>query len=99
MSLLRGDGIARDPSESAVWFERAALQGLINAQFSLAVQYLKGEGVERDPVRGFAWLEIAAARGFDPALRARNSIRGKLSAQDLSAANELVKELTTELPQ
>jgi hypothetical protein len=98
MSLLRGDGIDRDPSESAVWFERAALQGQVNAQFSLAVQYLKGEGVERDLVRGYAWLEIAAARGFNPALRARGSVRDKLSAQDLSAANELAKELAAELP-
>ncbi len=97
MSLLNGDGTARDPKESVAWFERAALQGQVNAQFTLAVMYLRGTGVDRDAVRGFAWLDIAATRGFEPAVRARETVLEQIPAGTLAQARKLAHELATEL--
>jgi TPR repeat protein len=98
MSLMRGDGVTRNTSEAAEWFERAALQGQVNAQLSLGAAYINGEGVTKDPARGFAWLEVSAARGFVPAKRLRDQVRPQLSLQQRSRARDLVEEFSAKLP-
>ncbi|MDP7619291.1 MAG: sel1 repeat family protein, partial [Dehalococcoidia bacterium] len=77
--------------------ERAARQGLPNAQFSLAVGYLRGDGVRLDPVRGYAWLVLCADQGFAQAIRARPEVKAKLTADQLADAGRLARKLSAEM--
>ena len=44
-----GYGIPKDDSKAVVWYEKSATQGLVDAQFNLAVMYASGRGVPKTP--------------------------------------------------
>ncbi len=48
MRFAEGDGVAQNFTEAAQWFERAAKQGLVPAQFRLGGLYEKGLGVKKN---------------------------------------------------
>ncbi len=50
-AYLAGNGVAKDPSQAAMWMGKAADQGLAEAQDALGIMYLSGNGVEKDPAR------------------------------------------------
>ena len=75
---------------AAQWFEEAAKRGLPDSQFNLAVLYENGLGVKRDPSRAFMWLSIAARNGDADAVRRMDILRGKLTADEIAAANKMI---------
>ena len=87
---LAGNGVARDPSEAARLYRLAAEQGDSNGQLNLGRLYLNGVGVERDMVAAYAWLSLAARQGRRWAEEQRLMIEASLSAEERSAANELI---------
>ncbi len=58
------EGVDQDPTEARAWFERAAAQGLADAQFNLALIYANGDGVPADPRQAAHWCRLAAEQGF-----------------------------------
>lgn len=50
-------------AEAAVWYERAAMQGLAEAQNNLGVMLKDGQGVERDEAKAVGWFRRAARQG------------------------------------
>lgn len=58
-----GDGVAQDATQAAVWFQKAASQGLVSAETSLATAYYLGTGVAQDYAQALHWFEQAAAGG------------------------------------
>lgn len=54
---------AIDPAEAHRWFLRAAKQGHVQAELSLANQFLDGRGTPRDNRQAFAWYKQAADAG------------------------------------
>ena len=58
-------GVAKNASESAMWFRKAAEQGNGFGMFGLSVAYREGRGVEKDQRENMKWLNKAAERG-DP---------------------------------
>lgn len=58
------EGVDKDPAEARTWFERAAAQGLADAQFNLALIYANGDGVPADPRQAAHWCRLAAEQGF-----------------------------------
>ncbi|WP_052699420.1 tetratricopeptide repeat protein [Hyphomicrobium sp. 99] len=79
-----------DYMTAARWFEEAAQRGLSDSQFNLAVLYENGLGVKRDMSRAFMWLSIAARGGDADAVRRRDILRGKLTADEVTAANKMI---------
>ncbi|MBP9914005.1 MAG: lipase maturation factor family protein, partial [Opitutaceae bacterium] len=82
------EGVDQDPVEARHWFERAAAQGLADAQFNLALIYAKGDGVPADPRQAAHWCRLAAEQGL-PAAADRLGvmyIKGEGVAQDEVAA-------------
>ncbi len=65
-----GFGVPQDHALAAQWFERAALQGLTDAQFNLAIMYQQGLGVTQNAAQARAWFELAAAQGHEQAAAA-----------------------------
>lgn len=60
--LSFGEGVEQDPAAAAVWYERAAAGGNVDAMVNLAALYRGGRGVPRDPANAAAWLERALPR-------------------------------------
>lgn len=52
-----------DPHKAREWYEKAALQGHLVAQLSLAAIYEQGDNVERDLEKASMWYEKAAIQG------------------------------------
>lgn len=75
---------------AAQWFEEAAKRGLPDSQFNLAVLYENGLGVTRDMEKAFMWISLAAQGGDAEAIRRRDAVRGKLTAQELADANKMI---------
>ncbi len=61
------NGVDVDFGKAFSWFERAAKQDHIEAQFNLALMYINGEGVRQDEQKGVEWLRKAAVNGSEDA--------------------------------
>lgn len=100
MGLLHesGRGASADPHAAAVWYERAARQGLAAAQYNLAALHLAGRGVAEDAARALYWLEVAALRGEGPvrarAAEAAGRLVPLLSAESAAAMREAARAFT-----
>ena len=60
----RGEGIASDLAEAALWYRRAADQKHPRAQWSMGRLYDHGYGVAVDPALAAGWYTKAAEQGF-----------------------------------
>jgi TPR repeat protein len=58
---------AQKYERAALWWEKAALQGDLEAQYNLANACLKGQGVATDAARGWELMRAAAEAGLAPA--------------------------------
>ena len=63
-----GQGVKKDPVESARWLRLAAVQGLPEAQFALGMKYDVGIGVPWSPAEAHWWVRQAANLGYFDAL-------------------------------
>ena len=68
LGLLHTNGAESDvvevnPHKAREWYEKAALQGHLVAQLSLAAIYEQGDNVERDLEKASMWYEKAASQG------------------------------------
>ncbi len=57
-------GVEQDRRKAAEWFQKAAAQGVAEAQFNLGTMYEMGVGVKKDEKKALEWLEKAATQGF-----------------------------------
>lgn len=70
-----GKGVKRDIVKAVKYYEVAASQKFVAAQYSLADCYLKGDGVKKDKILAMAWF-LCALNGGDA--RANNMVSGLL---------------------
>ena len=89
-----GRGVRLSASEAAKWWKLSARRGYATSQARLALLYSKGDGVPRDEARAYAWMNLAAAHLLPSAVKdiavvLRDNWGGKLSANQLSRAQEL----------
>lgn len=54
----------RDLAKAKEWFEIAASNGNVVAQYNLAVFYHKGIGVTKDDKQALYWMELSAKNGY-----------------------------------
>ncbi|TNG02460.1 MAG: sel1 repeat family protein, partial [Gammaproteobacteria bacterium] len=59
-----GLGTARNPAESARWYQVAADQGSPEAQHDLGIKYFTGNGVKKDQDKAFSLWKKAAEKGL-----------------------------------
>lgn len=62
-----GEGVRADKAKAIQLYQKAAEQGLAQAQFNLGVCYYNGEGVARDRTAAKRWLQRAADQGYEKA--------------------------------
>ena len=63
----QGRGVQQDDREAAKWFQIAAEQGYIRAQFNLGNMFADGRGVTQDSPEAIKWLRLAARGGYTEA--------------------------------
>ena len=68
MRFAEGHGVPANNAEAALWFERAAKQGLVPAQFRLGGLYEKGLGVKKSLVTARDLYLAAANKGNGKAM-------------------------------
>ena len=61
--FAEGKGVARDLSQAALWYQRAADAGLAPAEYRLGSLYERGQGVAKDQARAVALYQRAAKQG------------------------------------
>jgi TPR repeat protein len=86
--LYSGQGCPVDKAEAAIWFRKAADQGIAEAQYSLGLLYERGDGVEQNNTRAAHWYLLAATQGHALAQNALAELyhEGRGVAQDYAAA-------------
>ena len=60
---LDGEGMERDATKAAYWYQEAATLGLAPAQYRVATLYEHGKGVPKDVATALIWYDRAAAGG------------------------------------
>jgi localization factor PodJL len=81
-----------DYEGAARWFKAAADHGLADSQYNLAVLYENGLGVSKDMQQAYKWLLVAAKSGDKDAAGRRDTLKPKLSAADIIAAETQAAE-------
>ncbi len=69
-------------------FNKAALQGISEAQYNLGTIYEKGEGVDVNFIEAHKWYNIAASNGNEDAARERNTIANHMPLKNIKDAQE-----------
>lgn len=64
---LVGNGVPRDPAQSAYWYGKAADQGDPYAQNQMGYFYISGTGVQRNPATAVKWFSRAMTGGSESA--------------------------------
>ena len=97
--LLGRDGVEKDEKLAAEWMEKAANQGLVDAQVVMGALYDKGMGVTGDRDKATQWYEKAAAKGHGTSLAilgkndaAQGSVQFNYQAMRLSASRSIPAE-------
>ena len=94
----RGEGVPRDLTAAARWFECAARGGHHHAQFIFGHMHARGEGVARDRARAHLWFTVAAANGWWKAREARERLVVEMTPAEVAAAGRLYRELQGPAP-
>lgn len=97
--LLGREGVEKDEKQAALWMEKAANQGLVDAQVVMGAMYDRGLGVIADRDKATQWYEKAAAKGHGTSLAilgrndaAQGSVQFNYQAMRLSAAKSIPGE-------
>jgi len=64
MLFEAGQGVLLDETMARTWFEKAAAQGMADAQYSLALMLASGRGGAKDKPGSVKWLQKAAAQNL-----------------------------------
>ena len=97
--LLGREGVEKDEVQAAVWMEKAANHGLVEAEVAIAAMYDRGMGVTADRDKATAWYQKAAAQGHGTSLAilgkneaAKGSVQFNYQALRLNAAKSIPLE-------
>lgn len=102
--LLGREGFDKDEQKAAEWMEKAANQGVVDAQVIMGAMYDRGLGVTSDRDKATRWYEKAAAQGHGTSLAilgkneaAQGSVQFNYQAMRLSAARSIPTEYAKKL--
>lgn len=97
--LLGREGMDKNDQLAATWMEKAADQGLLDAQVVMGALYDRGIGVSADRDKATDWYQKAAAKGHGTSLAilgkneaAKGSVQFNYQAMRLNAARSIPTE-------
>ena len=86
--LLSAQDTLQDYQEAAAWFASAAMSGLTDSQFNLAVLYERGLGLQQNNQKAYFWYEVASLAGDKEATRQAERLKRQLPDAETRAAAE-----------
>ncbi|MFY9874652.1 MAG: tetratricopeptide repeat protein, partial [Rhodomicrobium sp.] len=86
--LLCAQDSPQDYQEAAAWFANAAMSGLTDSQFNLAVLYERGLGLQQNNQKAYFWYEVASLAGDKEATRQAERLKRQLPDAETQAAAE-----------
>jgi localization factor PodJL len=86
--LLCAQVTPQDYQEAAAWFASAAMSGLTDSQFNLAVLYERGLGLQQNNHKAYFWYEVASLAGDKEATRQAERLKRELPDAETQAAAE-----------
>lgn len=97
--LLGREGVEKNETAAAEWMEKAAKQGVVDAQVVMGAMYDRGLGVTADRDKATQWYEKAAAKGHGTSMAilgkndaAQGSVQFNYQSMRLSAAKSIPGE-------
>ncbi|MSO21522.1 MAG: sel1 repeat family protein [Acidobacteria bacterium] len=87
-----------EAGEAAKWYQLAAGQGVVGAQFNLGMMLVQGIGVPQDMVQAYAWFLLADEQGMERAAFAKKPLGEALSPTQIEQATQLAGKLRTARP-
>jgi len=94
LAYAYGQGTEKDPVAAAEWYQKSAKQGYALAQRTLGTLYMAGDGVEQNKPLALAWYDILADGGNVMDIHRRDSLKEKLTPDEIDEASELKRELS-----
>lgn len=89
--LERGIGVDENQTQSAKWYEKAAIQGHKDAQYNIGIMYAAGRGVEQNDQFSMMWLACAAKQGDKEARTLLLALIDGKSNSAASSAESIIK--------
>ncbi len=83
--------VENDPAKAFPFFEEAAVNGDVEAQFRLGQMLTRGDGGTQDYVAAHAWLNIAATGGYAEAANLRTTVTSLMTAEEIAEAQTLAR--------
>ena len=85
-------GVVQDYAEAVRLYKLSAAQGHEKAQTNLGVMYAQGQGVLQNNLQAHMWFNIAAVKGDKAAVKNREFVANKMTAEQIAQAQKLAKE-------
>ncbi len=82
----------KDYVQARQWYEKAAAQGYIIAQYKLGVLYGDGLGVLQDFVQAHKWYSLAGANGDNDAATLCDVLASQMTPAQINQAEKLARE-------
>jgi TPR repeat protein len=91
---INGDGVPINYKDAFTWYEKAALQGHADAQFSLGLMYDKGHiGIPKNNENAYVWYKLASEQGLEDAQRNFTSLENLMTTSEIERANRSLTKL------
>ncbi len=91
-----GEGVAKDVTVAAQWFQKGADRGDVSCQMQLGLAYAQGEGVAQNFVAAYKWLTLAGNGEPSGAFRgilthAVQQVAARMTAEEIAATDAEIK--------
>ncbi len=87
-----GFGLAKDPKQAKLWYEKAAEQGDAKGQSNLGRLYIGGGQGEQSWSKAYAWLSLSKAQGEITADKLMESYQPHFTSDVITEGNRLAQE-------
>ena len=84
-----GLGVKKDDLEAMKWYQKAADQGVAEAQCYLGIYYGMGQGVPKDNVKALMWLTIADKSGSKEATGYGRTVVKEMTKEEIVQALDM----------
>ena len=92
LMYYHGQETNRSYIQAAIWFRKAAEQGVPSAQVWLGAMYAAGRGVEQNDVSAYQWMILGTEQGLKGGELSKASVAKLMNYEQIAEAEKLAEE-------